>query len=223
IVHQSSAEALPMLRNARSEGVMVTAETCPHYLVFTAEEIRDGATEFKCCPPIRDRENREQLWQALIDGTIDMVVSDHSPCPPNLKASTTGNFLEAWGGISSLQLRLPVMWTAAQARGLSAVDLVNWLCAKPAKLVGLDRCKGLLAVGFDADVVIWNPKERFRVTADMLHHKHKITPYSGRTFSGVVQKTFLRGKKVYDDGSIRSETAGLLLKQPFRKASLDNG
>jgi len=215
IVHLSSAGAIPTLRDARSAGVMITAETCPHYLVFSAEEIPDGATEFKCCPPIRERDNCERLWQGLIEGTIDMVVSDHSPCPPDLKASASGNFQEAWGGISSLQLRLPVMWTAAQTRRVSSIVLIRWLCEKPAKLVGLGRRKGFLAAGFDADVVIWNPRHEFRVSADMIHHRHKLTPYSGRTLSGVVQKTFLRGKKIYDDGAICSEPMGALLQRSF--------
>lgn len=215
IVHLSSATALPILQEARTAGVMITAETCPHYLVFTAEEIPDGATEFKCCPPIRERDNCERLWQGLVEGTIDAVVSDHSPCPPELKASASGNFQEAWGGISSLQLRLPVMWTAAQTRHVSAVKLVQWLCERPAKLVGLGKRKGVLAAGFDADVVIWNPREKFCVSPDMIRHRHKLTPYAGKTLSGVVQRTFLRGKKIYDDGVISWEPLGALLKQPF--------
>lgn len=215
IVHHSSAEALPMLRQARREGVMITVETCPHYLVLFAEEIPDGATEFKCCPPIRERKNCEQLWQALFEDTIDLVVSDHSPCPPELKARASGDFQEAWGGISSLQLRLPVMWTGAQSRGVSLMELVQWLCVRPAKLVGLEHRKGRLAVGFDADVAIWNPREEFRVTADIIHHKHKVTPYTGQSLRGVVQKTFLRGRKIYDDGAISSAPRGVLLKRPF--------
>jgi allantoinase len=212
IVHHSSADALPMLREARATGVSITAETCPHYLVFVAEEISDGATEFKCCPPIRERENREQLWQALGDGTIDMVVSDHSPCPPDMKLRESGDFLQAWGGISSLQLRLSATWTDAQWRGHSIGDLARWLCQAPAALVGLAGRKGAIGVGGDADIVIWNPEKEFLVGPDMLHHRHKLTPYAGRTLTGVVEKTFLRGEKIYDAGEFATEPRGLLLR-----------
>ncbi len=212
IVHHSSADALPMLREARAAGVSITVETCPHYLVFAAEEIRDGATEFKCCPPIRERENREQLWQALAEGTIDMVVSDHSPCPPDMKLRESGDFLQAWGGISSLQLRLPATWTDAQLRGHSIEDLARWLCQAPAALVGLAKRKGAISVGGDADIVIWNPEKEFLVEPDMLHHRHKLTPYAGRTLAGIVEKTFLRGEKIYDAGEFATEPTGLLLQ-----------
>ncbi|MBA3355212.1 MAG: allantoinase AllB [Pyrinomonadaceae bacterium] len=211
IVHHSSADALPLLREARAAGVSITAETCPHYLVFAAEEIIDGATEFKCCPPIRERENREQLWQALGEGTIDMVVSDHSPCPPDMKLRESGDFLLAWGGISSLQLRLPATWTDAQQRGHSIEDLARWLCQAPAALVGLAGRKGTIDVGGDADIVIWNPEQEFLVEPNLLHHRHKLTPYAGRTLSGVVEKTFLRGEKIYDAGEFATEPTGLLL------------
>jgi allantoinase len=198
IVHLSSADAVPLLRRARAEGVKITAETCPHYLHFTAEEIADGATEFKCCPPIRERENREELWGGLADGTIDFVVSDHSPCPGEMKLRESGDFMQAWGGIASLQLRLPVIWTEVRRRGFSLLDMTNWLCANPAEQVSLQLRKGAIAVGHDADIVIWNPDEEFVVDAQSLHHRHKITPYAGETLSGVVQKTFLRGRKIYD-------------------------
>ncbi|CAN5668378.1 allantoinase AllB [soil metagenome] len=213
IVHHSSADALPMLREAREAGVSITAETCPHYLVFAAEEISDGATEFKCCPPIRERENREQLWQALGEGTIDMVVSDHSPCPPDMKMRESGDFLQAWGGISSLQLRLPATWTEAQRRGHSIGSLARWICQAPAALVGLAGRKGAISVGGDADIVIWNPEKEFVVEPDMLHHRHKLTPYAGRTLLGVVEKTFLRGEKIYDAGEFATGPRGLLLRE----------
>ncbi|MDQ3666590.1 MAG: allantoinase AllB [Acidobacteriota bacterium] len=212
IVHHSSADALPMLRDARSNGVRITAETCPHYLLFAAEDIGDRATEYKCCPPIRERENRERLWQALAEGTINMVVSDHSPCPPDMKLPESGNFLQAWGGISSLQLRLPATWTDAQRRGHSIEDLAGWLCQAPAALVSLAGRKGSLVVGGDADVVIWNPEKNFLVEPDMLHHRHKLTPYAGRTLAGVVEKTFLRGEKIYDAAEFTSQPTGLLLQ-----------
>ncbi len=211
IVHHSSGQALPLLREAKATGVKITAETCPHYLYFAAEDIPDGATQYKCCPPIRERENRMQLWQALDDGTIDMVVSDHSPCPPGMKCRDTGDFLKAWGGISSLQLRLPVMWTEARKRAHSIGDLVKWLCRAPARLVGLDQRKGAIAVGFDADIAIWNPDQEFRVEPDRIHHRHQLTPYVGETLRGVVQKTFLRGQKVYDCGKFASELQGKII------------
>ncbi len=211
IVHLSSAEALPMLRAAIASGVRITAETCPHYLYFAAEEIHDGATEFKCCPPIRERENREELWEALAHGTLDIVVSDHSPCPSDMKLSESGDFLAAWGGISSLQLRLPVVWTEAHQRGFSFLDIGRWLCNAPARLVELEKRKGVIAAGCDADIVIWDPTQEFKVEPDMLQHRHKLTPYQGETLRGVVQKTFLRGKKVYDNGEYLRLSQGLFL------------
>jgi allantoinase len=211
IVHHSSADALPMLHAARAAGLKITVETCPHYLTFASEEIPDGATQFKCCPPIRERENREQLWSALQDGTIDMIVSDHSPCPPEMKLPETGDFLAAWGGISSLQLRLPVVWTEASRRGHSVEDLTRWLCREPTKLVGLENRKGHIAPGYDADLVIWNPAQTFKVTGEALHHRHKLTPYEGRVLNGVVEKTFLRGRKIYDNGGFIAEPQGVLL------------
>ena len=198
IVHHSSADALATLRAAKAAGAQLTVETCPHYLHFAAEDIPDGATEFKCCPPIRERANREQLWEALRDGTIDMVVSDHSPCPPEMKLREQGDFMKAWGGISSLQLRLPVMWTEANARGFTINQLAEWLCAAPARQVGLAAAKGSISVGGDADIVIWNPEREFLVAPEAIQHRHKLTPYAGETLRGLVEKTFLRGQMVYD-------------------------
>jgi allantoinase len=213
VVHHSSADALPMLREAKSFGLPITAETCPHYLHFAAEEIPDGSTEFKCCPPIRERENREQLWEALRDGTIDFVVSDHSPCPPHMKLPDAGDFMNAWGGISSLQLRLPIMWTEASARGFAIEDLVRWLCREPARQVGLEKLKGTIKDGYDADIVIWNPDREFRVEPTMLHHQHKLTPYNGEVLRGVVEKTFLRGLMVYDGGRFSTSRGRLILRE----------
>ncbi len=209
IVHLSSAEAVPLLREAQAAGVAITAETCPHYLHFAAEEVPAGATEFKCCPPIRERENREELWRGLAAGTIDMIVSDHSPCPAQMKLGESGDFMAAWGGIASLQLRLPIVWTEARRRGFSLHDLAKWLCENPARQVRLESRKGLIA-GRDADLVIWNPDAQFLVDASSLHHRHKITPYHGETLTGVVQKTFLRGKKIYDGGTFAPPTGHLL-------------
>jgi allantoinase len=215
IVHHSSSDALPALRQARAEGLVITIETCPHYLCFAAEDIPDGATEFKCCPPVRERANREELWGALDEGLIEMVVSDHSPCPPGMKCLGTGDFLEAWGGIASLQLRLPVMWTLARERGYSINHLAEWLCRAPAKLVGLDKRKGMIAAGYDADLVIWNPAASFRVEPAMLYHRHKLTPYAGQTLSGVVETTYLRGREVYNRGKFSEKPAGAMLKRGF--------
>jgi allantoinase len=198
IVHLSSAEAIPLLREAQAAGVKITAETCPHYLHFAAEEVPAGATEFKCCPPFRERDNREELWDGLRDGTIGLIVSDHSPCPGEMKLRESGDFMKAWGGIASLQLRLPVVWTEARHRGFSLLDLTRWLCTNPARQVGFETRKGSIAVGCDADLVIWNPDAQFPVTPSTLHHRHKLTPYAGEVLSGVVQQTFLRGRKIID-------------------------
>lgn len=211
IVHLSSAEALPQLRAAQEAGVKITAETCPHYLHFTAEMVPDGATEFKCCPPIREETNREELWDGLRDGTIDFVVSDHSPCPGEMKLRESGDFMKAWGGIASLQLRLPVVWTEARRRGFSLEEVTRWLCANPARQVSFAPQKGSIAVGADADLVIWNPDQQFKVAAESLHHRHKITPYDGEVLNGVVQKTFLRGQKIYDVGQFTNEPLGHML------------
>ena len=211
IVHHSSADALAMLRAAKTSGAQITVETCPHYLHFAAEDIADGATEFKCCPPIRERANREQLWEALRDGTIDMVVSDHSPCPPGMKLREQGDFMKAWGGISSLQLRLPVMWTEARARGFAVNQLAEWLCGAPARQVGLARQKGSISVGGDADIAIWNPNREFRVTPEVIEHRHKLTPYAGEVLRGAVEKTFLRGRMVYDGGAFVVDPRGQIV------------
>jgi allantoinase len=200
ILHLSSSDALPMLAGARREGVRVTAETCPHYLALTAEEVPDGATQFKCCPPVREAANRELLWQGLADGTIDCVVSDHSPCTPELKRLDVGDFGLAWGGISSLELGLPVVWTEARRRGFSLTDVVRWMAEGPARLVGLRR-KGRIAPGYDADLCVFAPDETFVVDPERLHHKHPITPYGGRSLTGVVRATWLRGEELAGDRS----------------------
>jgi allantoinase len=192
IVHVSSASALPMIAAARRDGVQVTAETCPHYLALAAENIPDGATEYACCPPVRDAANRELLWQALADGTLDLVVSDHSPCPPQLKHLHTGDFAVAWGGISSLQISLPVVWTQARQRGLGLADIARWMSERPARLADLPG-KGRIAAGYDADLCAFAPEEEFTVMPEALHHKHPLTPYAGHTLHGVVRRTWLRG------------------------------
>lgn len=197
ILHLAAAEALPRLAAAKADGVRVSAETCPHYLTFSADEIRDGATQFKCCPPIRSAADREALWAALADGSIDVVVSDHSPSTPDLKRLDSGDFGAAWGGISSLQLGLAAVWTGARARGFGLADVVRWMAARPAELVGLAG-KGRIAVGCDADLVAFDPEAAFTVDPANLHHKNPVTPYAGRELHGVVRATYLRGEPVTD-------------------------
>lgn len=200
IVHLSSSDALSLFQRARDERVALTVETCPHYLTFAAEEIPDGATAFKCAPPIRERENREKLWDALREGRIDQVVTDHSPSTAELKCSGSGDFTKAWGGIASLQLGLAAVWTEAFARGGTVVDIARWMSESPARLAGLAGRKGALVVGADADLVIWDPDGAFSVDAATLEHKNKITPYQGRALRGVVHETILRGKTIYTRG-----------------------
>jgi allantoinase len=198
ILHLSSSDALAPVAGARRDGVRVSAETCPHYLALSAEEVPDGATQFKCCPPVREAANRELLWGGLADGTIGCVVSDHSPCPPDLKRFDSGDFGTAWGGISSLQLGLPVVWTEARRRGFTLADVARWMAEGPARLVGLAG-KGRIAVGYDADLCVFAPDDRFVVDPRRLHHKHPVTPYGGRTLAGVVRGTWLRGQELTGD------------------------
>jgi len=211
IVHLSSSDSIPQLRQARARGIQVSVETCPHYLTFVGEEIADGATQFKCAPPIRERENREKLWTALRDGTIDFIVSDHSPCPPAMKLREEGDFLRAWGGIASLQIGLPAVWTQARSRGYALTYVAEWMCRGPARLAGLEKRKGAIAAGCDADLVIWNPDQNFCVHPAGLHHRHKLTPYAGRELFGVVETTFLRGRKVFERGEFSAAPAGQIL------------
>jgi allantoinase len=211
VVHVSSADGLALLRGAKAAGGAVSAEACPHYLTFVAEEIADGATEYKCAPPIRERENREKLWEGLGDGTLDFVVTDHSPCPPAMKLAEEGDFLRAWGGIASLQLSLPAVWTEARARGYAVTHLAKWLCEGPARLAGLAGRKGSIAVGCDADFVIWDAEAKFRVEPAQLHHRHKVTPYAGRELCGRVETTFLRGRKIFERGEFSAGPVGHVL------------
>ena len=211
IVHHSAASALPIIRQARAEGLPFTAETCPHYLHFVAEEIKDGATAFKCSPPIREKSNREQLWAALGEGLLELVASDHSPCTPALKKPEVGDFMAAWGGISGLQLGLSVTWSGAKARGYSLQQLVKWMCEAPARLAGLENKKGKLSPGFDADLVVFEPDASFNVDATRLQHKHKITPYANAGLTGVVTSTYVRGERVFHQGEHARELKGQFL------------
>ncbi|MGW8377054.1 allantoinase AllB [Streptomyces sp. ODS28] len=210
VLHLSSSDALPMIAKARGEGVRITVETCPHFLTLTAEDVPDGATEFKCCPPIREKENQDLLWQGLADGVIDCIVSDHSPCTADLK---TGDFGTAWGGISSLQLGLPAIWTAARERGHSLEDVVRWMSAEPARQVGLQGRKGAIAPGLDADFAVLAPEETFTVDPAGLHHRNQVTAYAGLTLHGVVHSTWLRGERIADRGEPTQKT-GRLIERP---------
>ena len=214
IVHLASADALPLLAEARDRGLPITVETCVQYLWFAAEEIPDGATEYKCAPPIRDAENREALWGALEDGLIDMVTTDHSPCPPAMKRREEGRWDLAWGGIASLGLALPVLCTAMARRGLEIEKVGEWMAAAPARLAGLSARKGSLSVGADADFVIFNPDVDWTVTAEHLHFRHKLSPYLGAKLHGQVQETWLRGEPVYSANQFIGEPRGTALVRP---------
>jgi len=209
IVHLSSAAALPDLRSARAEGLPITVETCPHYLHFCAEEVVRGDTLLKCAPPIRLRANRERLWDALEAGDIDLVATDHSPCPPNMKMNARGNFREAWGGIASLELGLLAVWTEAARRNIPITSVARWMSEQPAKLAGLDRRKGSLEVGKDADLVVFDPDARQIVDAKRLQHRHAVTPYEGEELRGAVRMTMLRGQKVFECGTFADPPKGL--------------
>lgn len=212
IVHLSSADAVPALHAAILEGLPISAETCPQFLFFAAEDIPDGATQYKCAPPIREKANRERLWQALREGVIQSVVSDHSPCPPQMKCLETGDFTKAWGGIASLQLGFAVIWSEARRRGHTLADVAEWMCQRPALLVGLEGRKGTIAPGHDADVVVFDPDAKQTVIKGTLHQRHKTTPYDGTTLTGNVVATYLRGRKVFENGSFFGPFGNVLLR-----------
>jgi allantoinase len=218
IVHLAAASALPMLAAARANGVRVTVETCPHYLTFAAEDIPRGATAFKCAPPLRERDHRERLWQGLLDRDIDLVATDHSPAPPDIKDLDEGDFVRAWGGIASLQLGLAVVWTGARARGATIAQVSRWLATAPAQLAGLDG-KGAIAQGKDADLIIWDPDETFAVDPAALHHRHAVTPYGGMRLYGRVHTTLVRGDVVFDRGTFPGTENGRVLLTPYNEGA----
>jgi allantoinase len=208
IVHLSSSDAIGAIEQARADGIAITAETCPHYLTLFAEACPDGKTLYKCCPPIREDENRNALWQGLADGAIEFVVSDHSPCTPQLKHLDSGDLEKAWGGISSLQFGLSLIWTEAVERGVSLTQVVDWMATRPARFAGLEGRKGRIAIGYDADLVIFDDQGEFTITADIIKYRHKITPYEGRTVKGRIERTLLRGNVIYQDGEILGASSG---------------
>jgi allantoinase len=211
IVHLSSADFLPEIAQTRNDGYPISVETCPHYLHFASENISDGDTRFKCAPPIWESDNKEKLWSGLENGLINFITSDHSPCTPELKNLEAGDFEKAWGGISSIQFTLPVIWTECKARGFSIDQLINWMSAAPAKFIGKDQQKGQISPGFDADLVCWNPDEKYIIQKEAIHHKNKLTPYEGESLYGVVNATFLRGQKVYEKGEFLGNPTGKII------------
>jgi allantoinase len=217
IVHLATAKALPAIRSARAAGVALTVETCPHYLTLAAEDIVDGATAFKCAPPIRSRDNRERLWRALTAGAIDLIATDHSPALPALKHLDDGDFVRAWGGIASLQLGLSIVWTGAAERGIPVERVAAWMAERPARLAGM-ATKGAIAVGRDADLVVWDPERETIVDARSLQHRHPITPYDGRRLRGEVVTTILRGQTVFDRGEFVSSPIGVALRRSASSA-----
>jgi allantoinase len=219
IVHLSSSEALPELRAARSEGLPVSVETCPHYLHFTAESIAKGATLFKCAPPIRSAENRERLWDGLREGLIDLVATDHSPCPPGMKRLAEGNFSSAWGGIASVSVALPVMYSEARDRGFSLSDIARWMAEEPARLAGCSERKGRIAAGYDADFVVFDTESEFTVSTERLYYRHRVSAYLGEQLRGKVQATYLRGRLVFKDGTFESVASGRECTLKRREAS----
>jgi len=220
IVHLSSATALPMIREAKRRGLPLTVETCPHYLCLVAEDIPDGATEYKCAPPIRGSDNRDALWEGLADGTIDQIVTDHSPCIPSLKLPETGDFENAWGGIASLQLGLASVWSEAGRRGFNVRDLTRWMSRAPAGLLGMKGRTGEITIGARADLVAWRPDTSFEVMAADLLQRHPLSPYLGQTLYGVVEQTWVRGHCVFQNGVPSESPCGSIL---LRKRNDEDG
>jgi len=217
IVHLSTAEAIPIIRQCREITSRLTVETCHHYLSISSEEVPDASPEYKCAPPIRDHNNQKKLWQALIDGDINLVVSDHSPSTPGVKMLTygknRGDFLKAWGGISSVQFGLSLFWTQCQKYGMDLSDVVRLMCTAPAELCGLSNRKGKIAVGYDADFCVWDPDAEFTITQNIVQFQNKANPYMGRKLKGLVHATIVRGLHVFQDGENFQQPMGELIKK----------
>ena len=211
IVHLSSVNSIEPIKKAKERGLSLTCETAQHYLYFTAEEINDGQCAFKCAPPIRGRENNDQLWLALKEGIIDFVATDHSPAPPDLKEVESGDLTKAWGGIASLQWALPILWTAAKKRGFETKDICKWLCEHPARVIGEEFKKGKIEKGYDADLIVWDPHKKFIVKENEIQHRHKITPYLHQELSGVVEQTWLGGERIFNKGEMKLNYGKILL------------
>jgi len=211
IVHLSSSDALLDIKKAKAEGVKLSVESCPHYLTLASENIKDGKTLYKCCPPIREDENRQKLWQALKDDVIDFIVSDHSPCTANLKLMDKGDLDKAWGGIASLQFSLPILWTEAEKRKMSIGQLITWLCERPANFLGLKGKKGMIEKGADADLVVWDPSQNYNLSENLIHFKNKVTPYLDQELSGRVMRTYIAGELIYSDGKFMGSPRGELV------------
>ncbi|MBV9340316.1 MAG: allantoinase AllB, partial [Acidobacteria bacterium] len=213
IVHLSASDGVALVRSARAEGLPVTVETCPHYLHLAAENIRNGATLAKCAPPVRSLENREKLWQGLAEGSIQLLATDHSPSPPEMKKIEEGDFRQAWGGIAGLSMALPVVWTEASRRGFTLSDVIRWMAVAPARLAGCDSRKGRIVPGHDADLVVFDPEAEFVVTKERLHQRHALSPYLGEKLRGVIKATYLRGQPVFIDGAFPGEPRGKEFRQ----------
>jgi len=211
VVHLSSSDAIELIKNAKQQLLPFSAETCPHYLTLASETIENGQTQYKCCPPIREQENQDKLWEGLQDAVIDFVVSDHSPCTPELKLLDAGDMEKAWGGIASLQLGLLLVWTKARSRGIPLEQVVQWMCLNPARFLGIDHRKGSLFPGKDADIIVFDPDFKQAIKAEMIHHRHKITPYENQEVYGKVRATYLRGQAVYKEETFSDSALGKLL------------
>lgn len=215
IVHLSSSDAIPLIEQAKKEGLPISVETCYHYLFFDAESIPNAKPEYKCCPPIREKDNREKLWDALKNGIIDMVVSDHSPCTEDLKKKNDGDYMASWGGISSLQFGLSILYTEAIPRGFNFIDIMKWVSEEPAKLIGIGHKKGKIEIGYDADLIIFNPNKKFIVEKNNIQFKNKLSAYIGKELSGIVEKTILRGHIIVNNNYLNT-------KKPLGKLILNS-
>ncbi|MGI9457784.1 MAG: allantoinase AllB [Aeoliella sp.] len=219
VVHLANGNALSLLVAAKQNGLPLTVETCPHYLYFQAESIPDADPRYKCAPPIRELRHCELLWRGVVEGKIDLVATDHSPCPPEMKHLAEGNFAAAWGGIASVGLTIPVIWTRGREQGLNLVRLSQLLSTAPAQLAGVADCKGAISPGMDADLVVWDPDAEWTVNAAQLFHRHKTTPYDGEQLVGRVEKTYLRGNLVFDADKLVDTPVGRELRRDLSRTN----